>query len=659
MNISQKLVELPRTAKQAVMMATDALILPVIVWAAFALRMGEPWPTELTRHLWLLLAVPAMAIPCFAMMGLYRAVVRYMGPQAVVAVVKGVTLSALAFVALVALLRLGSVPRTTYFLYWMLGLLAVGGTRFIARAWFQSWVRQFRDRERVAIYGAGEAGVQLARALQGAPEYQPLVFVDDDPSIQGTVIHGLRVHGPDDLPGLIDRYRLTEVLLAVPSATRARRREIVGELERLSVHVKTMPSMGDIISGVARLDEIREVDIDDLLGRDSVMPDAGLMDRCIKGKHVMVTGAGGSIGSELCRQIIQRRPRTLVLFEQNEYALYRIERELRAMVRAEKLKVKVVGLLGSVMHQRRLERVMKAFSVDTVYHAAAYKHVPIVEENVLEGVQNNAIGTLRTAEAALKVGVESFVLISTDKAVRPTNVMGATKRFAELILQALAASAKTETCFSMVRFGNVLGSSGSVVPLFRQQIAAGGPVTVTHPEITRYFMTIPEAAALVIQAGAMAEGGDVFVLDMGEPVKILDLARKMIHLSGLDIRDEDNPDGDVEITFTGLRPGEKLYEELLLGENVTGTAHPMIMRANETFYPIEELNGLIDRLVNASTEFDCEEARRVLQDVVDGYGVKGRTNDLLWRQIHDSLTTPPQNLPSAPAKIADHPTRMH
>jgi UDP-N-acetylglucosamine 4,6-dehydratase len=635
------LIGLPRRAKQALMIGTDAVILSAIVWAAFALRLEHPLPPQLLEVWWLMLAVPAVAIPCFALMGLYLAVVRYLGAQAAVAVLKGVTLSTLAFIALVAATRVDeSVPRTVYVLYWLLATLAVGGTRFAARAWLRSMLNGYGNQERVVVYGAGAAGVQLVQTLATTREYQPALFVDDNPALQGKVVHGLKVYSPDRLEDLVVRQGLRLVLLAIPSASRARRREIVNRLEHLSIHVKTMPGMADILSGKARIDEIREVDIDDLLGRDPVAPSTELMDRCIRGKNVLVTGAGGSIGSELCRQIIRRAPATLVLLERNEYALYSIDRELRAEIAEQGLAVRVVPLLGTVLRRRRAERVMRAYHVHTVYHAAAYKHVPMVETNVLEGVQNNIFGTLHTARAAEAAGVERFVLVSTDKAVRPTNVMGATKRFAELILQAMAEAGRGKTCFAMVRFGNVLGSSGSVVPLFRAQIEAGGPVTVTHPEVTRYFMTIPEAAALVIQAGAMAEGGDVFVLDMGESVKILDLARKMIHLSGFEVQDENHPDGDIPIAFTGLRPGEKLYEELLLGNNVTATAHPMIMRAQEEMLSLRTVNTLLEGLKDACAAFDPEAARAILCRVVDGYEPEGGTHDLLWHQLQKRAPQP-------------------
>lgn len=640
MNLGGKLTGLSRRSKQRIVGGTDFVLLAIALWASFALRYGEVVPRVLVEegYWWLLVAVPALSIPCFAALGMYRLVVRYMGPQAVVSVLKGVSVSLLVLVALVLLFRLEAVPRSSYFLYWLLALMAVGGIRFTARAWFQGWLRQLRGREAVIIYGAGGAGVELANTLRAGREFEPFLFVDDNPSLQGSVVSGLRVYRPGDLSVLVERYGITQVLLALPSASRARRREIVDGLTRLPVHIRTVPSLQDIVAGSARVDEIREVDIDDLLGRESVDADPALLDRCIRDRNVLVTGAGGSIGSELCRQILQRCPASLVLFEQSEFALYRIATELREAARREYPDVRIEGLLGSVTDQSRLGAIMRAFRIETVYHAAAYKHVPIVEENVLEGVRNNVLGTWVTATTAMAHGVGAFVLVSTDKAVRPTNVMGASKRFAELTLQALAADGEGDTCFSMVRFGNVLGSSGSVVPLFREQIRQGGPVTVTHPEITRYFMTIPEAAALVIQAGSMARGGDVFVLDMGEPVKILDLATKMIHLSGCDVRDETNPGGDIAIEFTGLRPGEKLYEELLLGDNVTSTAHPMILRAEEERFPLTEIEAMLDALRTACDGFDSEAAREVLRNAVRGSRLAGCGSDLLDRRLGE---TPP------------------
>jgi FlaA1/EpsC-like NDP-sugar epimerase len=482
----------------------------------------------------------------------------------------------------------------------------------------------------VIVYGAGDAGAHLVSALIGRGEFVPVAFVDDNPALRGAVINGLEVHPPASLAGFVEEFGVSRVLLALPSVSRRRRLEIINQLEQFPVHVQTIPDTVDLVSGNARVDDIREVDITDLLGRDAVPPIPKLLDACIRGKSVMVTGAGGSIGSELCIQIARLGPKRLVLLDISEAALYTIDQALQDFAHRNTLELDRVALIGSAHHQTRIREVLEAYDVDTVYHAAAYKHVPLVEHNMIEGVHNNVFGTLHTAEAAIAMGVKHFVLVSTDKAVLPTNVMGATKRFSELVLQALNQRG-SGTTFSMVRFGNVLASSGSVVPLFREQIRNGGPVTVTHPEIYRYFMTIPEAAALVLQAGSMAKGGDVFVLDMGKPVRIRDLAEKMIHLMGLTIRDDDNSDGDIEIRYTGLRPAEKLYEELLVGNNVMGTEHPSILRAEEDFLPWEEMKNLIDQLWGACQRLDCGKARETLLRAVVGYSPTKEVEDLVWR----------------------------
>jgi FlaA1/EpsC-like NDP-sugar epimerase len=507
----------------------------------------------------------------------------------------------------------------------------------------------FTSREdglpRVAIYGAGAAGNQLVAALRMGRVMRPVAFIDDDDSISDRVISGLQVYKPRHIQRMIDATSAQEILLAIPSANRARRREILGFLEDYPLHVRSVPGFMDLASGRVKVDDIQEVDIADLLGRDSVPAQDELLERCINGQSVLVTGAGGSIGSELCRQILALRPMTLLLFEHSEFNLYCILSELEQRIARESLPVRILPILGSVRNQDHLLDVMKTWRVDTVYHAAAYKHVPIVEHNIAEGVLNNVIGTLNTAQAALQAGVSNFVLISTDKAVRPTNVMGSTKRLAELTLQALSrelapvlfgdksnVSRVNKTRFTMVRFGNVLGSSGSVIPLFHKQIKSGGPLTVTHPKITRYFMTIPEAAQLVIQAGSMGQGGDVFVLDMGEPVKIVELAEKMIHLSGLSLRSEKNPHGDIAIEFTGLRPGEKLYEELLIGDNVVATQHPMIMSANEDHIEWEVLKAKLTELLDAVKKDDYTRVRQLLRDTVSGYTPDGEIVDWIYQQ---------------------------
>ena len=636
---------LPRRAKQAIMVAADVTMLPLALWSAFALRFGTLTPN--VDRFWLLfLLVPLATVPVLHYFGMYRAIIRFMSARAALAVIAGVSVSALLLLSFSLLSDLRGLPRSVAILYWILALLYVGGTRFLIRLSLQGLGRMRSGKEPVIIYGAGGSGTQAAAALLTGERYEPVAFVDDDRSLHGGTMLGIPVHAPDRLPELVDRLAVSQVLLAMPSASRARRNAIIERLEPLTVHVRTLPALSDLISGDARVDEVREVEIEDLLGRDPVAPSPELL-------HACITGAGGSIGSELCRQILALDPKVLVLFELSELALYRIDNELKALAARQGREVKVVPLLGSVTERAHILRIMQSWQVQTVYHAAAYKHVPIVENNLLAGVFNNVFGTWNCAEAAASAGVDTFVLVSTDKAVRPTNVMGATKRFAELVLQGLHArpprSGGRATTFCMVRFGNVLGSSGSVVPLFRDQIARGGPITVTHEDVTRYFMTIPEAAGLVIQAGAMAKGGDVFVLDMGEPVRIVDLARRMIRLAGLEARDAEHPHGDIAIEFTGLRPGEKLYEELLLGNEVTPTSHPMIMRAQELAYPWPDTRAYLRRLEAAWHGFDCERARAVLTEVVHGYCAADEIHDLMWRQ-HGG---PPAGVlpPRPPAKV--------
>lgn len=612
------------------MVASDLVLLPLALWSAVALRTGN-WLPNIPGLYWVILLAPIVAIPVFIKIGLYRAVIRYMEDRMVISVLKGVTLAVLLLLAADTLMATKAIPRSSYVIYWGIALLYIGGSRMLARAYLRRFELRGKhlDKERVAIYGAGETGVKLASALQAGRHFHVVAFFDDNVDLHRSEIAGIEVHAPDDFAAILDAEDFTSVLLSIPSATRKRRLEIISKIEGFRVSVKTVPSMHDLVTGASKVEEVREVEIDDLLGRDSMQPIPELLTQCIRGKSVMVTGAGGSIGSELCRQIILQQPSRLVLFERSEYALYQIEQELSAVPSQNGVKTEVIPILGSVVHQQRVAQVLRTFGVETIYHAAAYKHVPLVERNFIEGVRNNVFGTWRAAAAARDAGVETFVLISTDKAVRPTNVMGATKRFAELILQAFAREGGP-TRYCMVRFGNVLGSSGSVVPLFRKQIQDGGPVTVTHPDITRYFMTIPEAATLVLQAGAMGSGGDVFVLDMGAPVKIIDLARRMIRLSGLELRDAEHPEGDIEIVFSGLRPGEKLYEELLIGENVAGTAHPLIMRAEERELTWVELHAALNEIDTACHRFECDSIRRILEKVVEGYRPQGEIFDHMW-----------------------------
>jgi len=584
------------------------------------------------RFYFYLAIATTLSILVFARIGLYRALVLYMGLQSGFLVLQGVTI---ATCMLATSYFFSQTPLSTDFsilpIFWMIALLFIGGSRFVAKVFLQSLIQNFRPKEPVIIYGAGSSGMQLVVALQNGEQYLPVAFVDDSHNMLGSTVHGIRVYNPNSLYELIERFSVRQILLAIPSATHTERKEILNRLEHLPVHVKTVPDLFDMVSGKVGVDQVRDIDIEDLLGRDIVPPNPELLGACISGQSVMVTGAAGSIGSELCRLIININPRRLILLDSFEYGLYEIENELREKLKdIEKGdKIEIVALLGSVCNRVQMESAIQSFSVDTVYHVAAYKQVPMVEKNIVEGVQNNIFGTLISAQVAEKYEVRNFVLISTDKAVRPTNFMGATKRFAEQVLQSIAQG-ECATRFSIVRFGNVLGSSGSVVPLFRKQISAGGPVTVTHPEVTRYFMTVQEAAQLVIQAGSMATGGDVFVLDMNEPIRIVDLAKKMVHLMGYDIKDENSYRGDIAIEYTGLRPGEKLHEELMIGESVTGTEHPKIVRAEEETLSWEVLQRLLDRLRKACSQIDLQEIKTVLMEAVDGFEPKEEVSDPLW-----------------------------
>lgn len=649
--LRQCLLHLSRRQKRALQLAVDVLLIWLALWLSFAVRMGDlDAARPLSGHGWLFLLAPAIALPIFIRLGMYRAVMRYVGNDALVTIAKAVTLSALVLSLAVYWYRgpTALVPRSMVFNYWWLSLLLLGGLRLFMRQffvgnWFEPIARR-RDIEsgtsKVAIYGAGAAGNQLVAALRLGKAMRPAAFIDDDSGIATRTIAGLRVYSSKHIQQMIDETGVTEVLLAMPSVPRVRRREILEALEPYALHVRSIPGFMDLASGRVKVEDLQEVDIADLLGRDAVPPRQDLFERCIKNQVVLVTGAGGSIGSELCRQILASGARTLLLFEHSEFNLYSIHGELQQRIERESLPIKLVPILGSIRNFERLFDILQTWRVNTIYHAAAYKHVPMVEHNVAEGVLNNLVGTLNAAQASIKAGVANFVLISTDKAVRPTNVMGSTKRLAEMVLQALSRESApllfgddsgvhqvNKTRFTMVRFGNVLGSSGSVIPLFREQIKQGGPVTVTHPNITRYFMTIPEAAQLVIQAGSLGQGGDVFVLDMGEPVKIADLAEKMIRLSGLSVRDERNPHGDIAIEFTGLRPGEKLYEELLIGEDVKTTEHPMIMRAEEDMLPWEELKECLQALLDAVNGDDYARVRVLLREMVHGYVPEGEIVD--------------------------------
>ncbi|WP_100874331.1 polysaccharide biosynthesis protein [Janthinobacterium sp. 64] len=631
-------LDLSRFHKQIIAASADFLMLPLIFSTAILLRYDVVDMVILKQYYWLILLVPVVSLPVFVRLGLYRAVIRFIDQKIVYVVILGVSISVALLVASAAILtHMSGLSRGVFGIYWVSAIMYMVASRFVARG-FLLHANAERAPVRVAIYGGGKAGTQLATALRAGHDYLPVAFIDDKKEMEGATIAGIKVYPASELDALIAKMDFSEVLLAMPSLAKGQQKLI---LEKLAVHkvkIKVTPPIGSLVSGELRAQDVRDIEIEDLLGRDQVTPNRHLLASCITGKSVMVTGAGGSIGSELCRQIIRLQPSHLILLDMTEFALYSIKQELRSLMSAHDLHIELMPFLGSVLDTEKCTRVMRTFAVETVYHAAAYKHVPLVEHNPIEGVNNNVFGTLSLAKAAMAAGVGCFVLISTDKAVRPTNVMGATKRLAELILQGFARK-QTKTRFCMVRFGNVLGSSGSVVPLFRKQIMAGGPITLTHPEITRYFMTIPEAAQLVLQAGAMGEGGDVFVLDMGEPVKILDLAERMVHLSGLEVKSKSAPDG-IEIVHVGLRPGEKLYEELLIGDNVEGTEHPLIMRAQESEIPHAELQLLLRELDDACQRFSYEDVRMVLLKAVKEYAPQCGIEDLIWSERNKALVQP-------------------
>ncbi len=661
---------MPRAVKRSAVLALDVALCILSVWLAFYLRSGSLTPLS-GPAIWPAVASVVLALPIFITSGLYRAIFRYSGLPAMVTVARAMLLYGVAFAAIFTFWGVDDVPRTVGLIQPLLLLLLVGTSRAAARVWLGGlYHQQLRKASlpQALIYGAGSAGRQLASAMASSPEMRVVGFLDDDDRLHGHVLNGLPIHNPTDLDEVLNGTSITDVLLAVPSVSRQRRNEILNALKPHKVAVRTLPGLSDIATGKVSLSDVRELDIDDLLGREPVKPNGLLLNLNTHGKTVLVTGAGGSIGSELCRQILKTNPKQLLLVEMSEFALYQIHQELVNLLvdgssdtqaiqnaavgdpadeqeRALQVAgVEVVPLLASVCDEVRMHEIMDTWKPHTVYHAAAYKHVPLVEHNPAEGVRNNVWGTRVCAEAAMRSSVRNFVLVSTDKAVRPTNIMGATKRLAEMVLQALAEvnvavaaqggrAPTTRTTFSMVRFGNVLGSSGSVVPLFREQIKNGGPITLTHTDITRYFMTIPEAAQLVIQAGAMGQGGDVFVLDMGQPVKIIDLARRMVELSGMTVRDEMRPDGDIELTVTGLRPGEKLYEELLIGDNPKPTQHARIMKAHEQFLSWPQLEQKLNALSIAMSVNDVPVIRGQLQELVSGYVPSGEVVD--W--VHMAL----------------------
>lgn len=617
--MQERVIAWPRAVKRAVVVALDVVMALVATWIAFTLRLDAlHWPSG--AQWWVYALAPILAIPIFVKFGLYRAIFRYTGQAALQATGQAVLVYGMVLLAVLLWQKWLGVPRSLGVLQPLVFLLMVGASRALARFWLADLGNARKKTEdRLLIYGAGTAGVQTALAMGVSGQFVLLGFVDDDAAKVGRSINGVPVFAPSEVPAVVTRQGVTDILLALPSASRDRRNSIIDSLRALPVHIRTLPGLADLASGRVTVQDFHELDVEDLLGRDPVPPDVGLLARDLAGQVVLVTGAGGSIGGELTRQIVLQGPRQLLLLDHNEFGLYSIHQELQAVCTARGLSVELVPLLGSVANYERLLSICAAYRPATVYHAAAYKHVPMVEHNAGEGVANNVFGTLNLARAAQTSGVKRFVLVSTDKAVRPTNVMGATKRMAELVLQALAAEA-AQTCFTMVRFGNVLDSSGSVVPLFRRQLAAGGPLTVTHAEVTRYFMTLPEAAQLVLQAGAMAVGGDVFVLDMGAPVKIMDLARRVVQLSGLSVRDAACPSGDIEIAITGLRPGEKLFEELLIGDNPERTSHPRIMKAHEDHLAWPMLDLHLQTLRHAVDNNDVAAIKAVLRTCVQGYG---------------------------------------
>ncbi|HIF9252196.1 TPA: polysaccharide biosynthesis protein [Photobacterium damselae] len=631
MSLFDFIFSIPRLYKRLISIIIDLIFIQVAFWGAFWVRLGSFYPIYDTDN-WVVVSLLSVStIFIFIKIGFYRAVLRYMSADSILTIATGILLSTITLV-LIAYFNTSELPRTVSIIYFGLLFILSGGARLCVRISFTK--RSMKRKPNVIIYGAGVAGRQLVNLLRQGDDLNPIAYIDDNRKLQNTVIQGLNVYHPSRLACVVNKGDVKQILLAIPSASRAQRRAIVESLVNLPVEVLSIPNLDSIVHDNVSLDQLRDVAIEDLLGREPVKPREDLMSANITGRVVMVTGAGGSIGSELCRQIVKFKPKSLLLFELSEYCLYSIEKELSEYVLKRGLDIEIVPLLGSVQRINRLETIMKTFHVDTIYHAAAYKHVPMVEYNVVEGVRNNVFGTFYTAQAAVNAGVSSFVLISTDKAVRPTNVMGTTKRMAELGLQALAfeeAKKDVGTRFCMVRFGNVLGSSGSVIPLFKRQIKEGGPITITHPDIIRYFMTIPEAAQLVIQAGAMGKGGDVFVLDMGEPVKIVDLAENLVKLSGLELKTEDNPFGDIELKYTGLRPGEKLFEELLIGNNVGKTEHSRIMTANEEYLSLFDYNKVLSKLDVACHEFNHEEIRQILLDTPTGFHPTDGIGDLVWK----------------------------
>ena len=609
-----RLQNLERIYKQIIMLFVDLATLLFALWLAFVLRIGEPFPIEyINPSWWLFIAIPVIMIPLFVKLGLYRAVLQYMGIKVITTAFQATTIACLIVGFLMWFFREPNLPRSVLPIFWFIVNIAVIASRFLFKGYLYSWDSFVNSRKQTLIYGAGNAGVQLVESLKKSTVYAPIAFIDDDKEKQGTMLNYLEVFPFDKIDFLIKKKEAKVLLLAVPSVSEKQRTQILKRLTKYPLEVKVLPSLDKIVNGIVNLDAIKHVEVADILGRDSVEPNQSLLERNILGKNILITGAGGSIGSELSRQVMKLSPKKVVLMDNSEFNLYNIHLELAS----KGFSIEIIPSLCTVTNYHQLKQIIARNNIQTIYHAAAYKHVPMVEMNIISGTYNNVIGTYNIARLADELEVVNMVLVSTDKAVRPTNVMGASKRMSELILQAF--SDKSKCCFSMVRFGNVLESAGSVVPLFRNQIKAGGPVTVTHRNITRYFMSIPEAVELVLQSGAMAKGGDVFVLDMGEPIKIIDLAYKMIHLSGLTPIDNENPDGDIRIDFTGLRPGEKLYEELLIGSNVVQSEHPRIMQAKESKLSFDEVSHCVEVIKSARENQDERVVKELLLKYVDGY----------------------------------------
>lgn len=613
--MKEQLTNLSRRQKQALMIMSDVIILLLAIWLSFALRLGVLWPDKILSNLWIFLIIPLVSIPLFIRFGLYKSVLKFMGTKVIVTAFQSITITSLFVGFAMMIFREADMPRTVILIFWFVSSILIIIMRFLYKGYLYSWDNFVNDRKPTIIYGAGSAGAQIVESLRKNHEYAPIAFIDDDKSKQGTFINFTRIHPFSDLKDIIKKRKVKAILLAIPSLSEQLKRDLLKKLSKYPVEVKLLPSLSEIVSGRVSIENIRHVQVEDILGRTPVKPKTSLLKKNITGKNVLVTGAGGSIGSELCRQILKLKPNKIVLFEHSEFNLYSIDYELTSLGEKD---CEIIPVLADVKSINKVENAIKENKINTIYHAAAYKHVPMVEKNTVEGVFNNVMGTYNVAVCARDNNVENMVLISTDKAVRPTNVMGASKRFSELVLQALN-SEESNTCFSMVRFGNVLDSAGSVVPLFRRQIKEGGPVTVTHAKVTRYFMSIPEAVQLVLQAGAMAKGGDVFVLDMGEPVRILDLAHRMIYLSGLSPITSENPEGDIKIKFTGLREGEKLYEELLIGKDVIQSKHPQIMQANEDFLSWQKVSSLIEDIKTNHEKLDDDSMRKVLIENVEGY----------------------------------------